>query len=350
MAHPVQFVSNEVKPYQPFVSSGYRIDNLGGFFASGSAGGITGTASDLMRDYSITGDIFVFGQIKLTDADLFFSKQKERTKWIAGAYEFAQDRLDNLFAGDGNIRTYLAHEYGVLGAAKYPFGPFSYMDLEMRLGAIRRTEFSDPTLTSQWQTFNPGNEMIISPIVRLGYDRLIYEPFTGPFKGYSLLAESETSFFPKTKSSSERTRLDGSYYVHVVTRTILAFRALAGASWGGIFNNPFFISSDDILRAYSFGDPRLYGNYVVAGSAELRFPVGSLFGFPPLRGMVGADVGSIFLNRSTFASSVASSRSVGLMFNFPPIALNFIESFPIREATGPQDSSVFHFTLRYLYL
>ena len=351
VAHPVVFSPEQVRQYKPFVSSGYRIDNLAAYFASGSAGGFSGTATDLMRDYAISADFFVFGQIRFSDADLFFSKQKERTKWIAGVYEFAQSRLDNIFSADSTIRTYVANEYGALGALKYPFGQFSYMDLELRAGAISRSDFSDPVLANAWQNFNPGNEFITSPMVRFGFDRIIYEPFTGPLKGFSLLGESETSYFPKRKSSTERMRFDGSYYLDLVKRMIFAFRAIAGASWGGTFNNPFYVSSDDILRAYSFGDNRLYGNYLVAATAEIRFPIGSLFGFPPLRGVVGADLGSIFLGRTTFESNIASSKSVGLLLNFPPIALNFIESFPIREAPpGVTDSSVFHFTLRYLYL
>ncbi|OFZ21541.1 MAG: hypothetical protein A2X94_05400 [Bdellovibrionales bacterium GWB1_55_8] len=336
--------------YRPFVTSGLRIDGLFAYFASGSSGGIAASVSDLMRNYSITAELSALGNIKYTNAYTFLTSQAGRTTWTVGPYAILQPRLDNVFETNGFIRTYLHREYGALAALQYPLGAFSYVDAEVRMGGVSRNDFSDPNLADEWKTRNPGREFIVGPIFRVGYDGILYEAYSGPLQGFGILGESETSFFPGRGNVTERLRLDVAQYFQLTGRTVLALQGMAGASFGGEFRNPFLLSSDDMLRAYSFLDDRLFGNNLLAVKGELRFPIGSLFGFPPLRGLAGYDLGTIYKNAGQFGSRIASSYTGGLSLNVPPLSINFMWSHPIRTAPGPQDSSVAHFTFRYLYL
>lgn len=340
----------QVRRYKPFISSGTRIDSLSGFFGTGSVGGLSATVSDLMRNYSATADFFTIGNPRLTELDLFLSRLEGRVKWTMGIYRGIFSRVDNQFSQEDMIRTYLRQEYGALGAFEYPFGPFSFMDLELRIGGVDRTDYSDPAFSAQWEATNPGNEFMISPMSRLGYDRVLYEPITGPLRGYSAMVEYDASYYPDRGALSNRMRIDGSYYWNITRRFVLALRAVGGAAWGDTFTDSFLVSSDDIMRGYEFNDPRLYGNYLAAADAEFRFPIGSLFNFPFLRGLLAADVGSVSIKGDQLTKNVSSSCSEGISLDLPPLAINFLLSQPIRTAPGPSVSgSVFHFTLRYLY-
>lgn len=336
--------------YKPFSSSGTRIDYIFGALGTGGIGGLSAGVSDLMRNYSVAGDFYSFGSLGVTNADVFFSSGVGRTKWTLGGYHIVQPALDNIFSPqDLRIRTYLRREFGAVGALQHPLGAFTFVDAELRVAGVSRKDFSDPNLVTSWEAQNPRLEPVLVPIFRLGYDTILYELFTGPLRGFGILLESDTSFFPKRGDLAQRLRLDTGYYFKLPGRTTLALQSMLGASWGDRFNTPFLVSSDDIMRAYTFGDDRLFGNYMVLSNAELRFPIGSLFGFDPLRGLVAYDLGSIFLNPNQIGLGVASAWSLGLTFNLPPLSLNFIHSVPIRTAAGLQENYVFHFTLRYLY-
>lgn len=339
-----------VQQYRPFSSSGVRLDNLGAFFGSGSVAGASATVSDLMRDYSVTGEFLILGGIKNANAYFFIENQKFRTKWVSGAYYIVQPREDTLFHSDTTSRFYLHREFGWVGAIQYPLSAFMFTDFELRVGGVNRTDYSDANLRKAFDAVNPGLELMLGPIFRLGYDRVLYETFTGPIRGYGLLLESDTSFFPVRGSITERARIDLSYYLPIVGPTVLAFQGIGGASWWGQFRNPFYVSCDDLFRAYSFGDDRLFGNYLLGLKSEFRFPIGTLFGFPPFRGFIGGDIGSIYSFPKDFSKKMNSSFYAGTSFNFPPLSINLLLSKPLRVAPGPKDSTVLHFTLRYLYL
>lgn len=344
------FPDATLQRYEPFRSQGVRVDNLVVFFGSGNAGGAAGEISDLMRNYSLSAELFALGSLKFASGSAFLSSSVGRTTWITGGYFTTQARLDSVIDDDA-VRTHLHREAGVLGALQYPLGPFTYVDAELRVGGVKRTDLDDPTRVAEWNTKNPGTEFLAAPMLRLGYDRILYELYTGPLQGYGVLLESDTSVFPFRQSLSQRFRLDGSLYIQAIGRTVIAFQTLAGASFGGTFNNPFFVSSDDILRAYPFGDDRLRANYVAAGKAELRFPIGTFFGFPPLRGLIGYDYGTLFNRKSQIERNITSSITGGINLNIPPLALSFLMSSPRRVAPGDAiEEPVIHFLFRYLYL
>jgi len=339
----------QLSSYKPFSSSGTRIDGLGAFFATGSAFGVGATISDLMRDYSVSLGLSILGSVDRTDAFATITSQRGRSSWTLGAYHVLIPSLDTLFR-DNVIRTYTHREFGVLGALQYPVNVFSYLEMELRFAGVNRQDFSDPVLLPQFEALNPGLEFLIAPTVRLGYDRIIYNPFAGPIEGPGALLESSTSYYPGRSSVTQTFRLDASYYQRVAGTSVLAFQTLGAAAFGESFPNSFLISSDDILRAYGFLDNRLLGNYVIAGKTEFRFPIGTVFRFPPLRGLLFADIGSVFRDRDEIGLRVSSSYGAGLNLNIPPLSLAFIVAKPVRVAPGPEDNSVTHFTLRYLYL
>jgi hypothetical protein len=303
-----------------------------------------------MRDYTLSGEFLMLGNSSRSTASAFLSGRKGRTKWTAGAYREILPMVDNIFYFEPGVRTYLHREFGVLGAAEYPFNPFTFTDAELRIGSVSRGDFSDRKLRDAWERQNPGNEFLLAPTLRFGYDRLLYEAYSGPLKGFGLLLEAETVFLPGRKAFSERLRLDVSNYWHLPGRTVFMVQGIATTTWGDRYRNSFFVSSDDILRGYPFNDERLYGNNLLAGKSEFRFPIGSFFGFPPLRGLTAYDLGSIFNRTRELETQLSSSITGGITLNLPPLSINFMISRPLQSAPGPVDKSVGHFTLRYLYL
>lgn len=350
-AELAQLPPQSIESYRPFRTSGTRIDQLGGFLSTGSLVGISASVSDLMRNYSVSGDFLLLGGLKNTNTSLFVSSQKGRTTWTTGGYYVLQPRLDSDFALSSGPASYIHREFGGLVALQYPLGPFTYIDAELRLGGVNRTDFDQVNgQLAAWNAVNPGLEFLAAPMLRFGYDRVLYEAYSGPLEGFGFLAESDTSLFPRRGAVIQRLRLDVAQYFQLFGPTVLALQGIAGGTWGGNFKGSFLLSSDDILRAYPFGDDRLFGDYLIATKAELRFPIGSFFGFPPLRGLAAFDIGSIFNDRGELGKFVTSSTTGGLSLNLPPISFNFMLSFPQRTAPGPRDSTVAHFTLRYLYL
>ena len=197
---------------------------------------------------------------------------------------------------------------------------------------------------------------MLAPSVSWGVDHVQYELFSGPIKGYGWLIEAGTELFPSMGIATERLRFDASYYLKLWGRSLLAthvmgahsFTLSAGGPASPDLHNPFYVSSDDIFRAYSFDDDRLRGDSLLGAKSELRFPLGEAIG------LLAADIGSIWSSDRTLGTGVTSSWSSGFCFNIPPLGFSFLFSRPLRVApdpTGrPMDSSVFHFTLRYLYL
>ena len=337
--------NDEVKSYRPFVTSGTtRIDNLGAFFSTGSVAGISGTMSDLMRDYSLSGQFAYLGQLGLANTYLMFGSQRGRTTWNLGGYHILQPRLDNLFPSDQLIRTYVQRETGFVSSIQYPLGAFSYIDLTYRMAGVNRSSFSDPSLQTDWQSQNPGLELLMAPVIRFGYDRVLYETFAGPLEGYGFLIESETNYFPRRASLNQRARLDFSYYLQILPRTVLVLQTVAGGSWGGSFRNGFLVSSDDILRAYPPFDRHLFGNYLLATKAELRLPIGSLVRLPILWGILAYDYGSIFARKENLGRNITSSASWGINLSLPPLSITFLFAYPQRTAPDFRtNDSTFHF-------
>ena len=345
-----RFSAEEIHEYRPFRGGTIRLDGLFGYFGTGGVGGIFASVSDLVRDYEISAGFAAYGNIRTTSAEAFMSSQRGRATWTGGLYRSVQTRLDGMFSTPTMMRTYLQDEYGVVGAMQYPFNTFSFFDLQLRLAGVNRFDYSDPRTVDAWQATNPGRELMLAPALRLGYDRIVYEVFTGPLRGFGILGEGETSLFPERKALSQRFRLDVAQYFQLTGRSVLALQGIGGAAFGDTFNTSFFISSDDFFRAYSFGDPRLLGDYFLAGKGEVRFPIGDFFGFPPLRGLASYDIGTISQRRVAFGSNMTSAATWGFALNIPPLAISLLFSYPLHTAPGPVDTVVPHFTLRYLYL
>jgi hypothetical protein len=348
------FPRGEIQQYGSFRrGTGVRIEDLAAFFSSGSVFGFAGTVSDLMRNYVVSAEFLSLGDNGVSNANVFLTSEKGRSTWTLGAYTTRQARLDAIF--DGNTtRLYDYREFGLLGGIQYPLGAFSYTGALLRAGGARRENLDDATLATEWNRLNPGTEFVLSPTLMYGFDQIQYELFTGPIRGFGLLLEAETDYFPKRAFATERFRLDVAQYEQLWGRSLLAIQGMAGFSFNLTedtdFRNPFLVSSDDMFRAYSFGDDRLRGNYLLGVKTELRFPIGELFGFEPLRGILSADYGSIWRKFRDISSGGTASYSGGFAFNIPPLSFSFLVTEPVRVAPGIEESSVFHFTLRYLYL
>ena len=340
------FPSPSVKRYRPFAGTGMRLEDLAAFFSSGAVLGAGATVSDLMRNHIVSADILAINGQGVTQANAFFTSQEGRSTWTLGAYHQRTLRLDAA-APIGEPALFRSDESGVLGALQYPLGPYQYGSGVLRLGRVSRPGFS-PT----------GPDFIVGPALSYGVDLIEYEFFTGPIRGFGLLAEAATEWLPSRGVASERLRLDLARYFRLWGRSLLALQGVAGASLnltgGADLRNPFFVSSDDLFRAYSFNDDRLRGNYLLGAKSELRFPLGELIGFAPLRGILAADLGSIWRKPDDLARRISegatASWSTGFAFNIPPVAFSFLFSRPLRVADGPMEEKLFHFTLRYLYL
>jgi hypothetical protein len=341
--------AEDAQSYQPFRVEGFRVDQLGAFL-SGNTSGIVLQVSDLMRDYQGSALLISPDNPDYNLISTQLTSRRGRSSWSAGLFRSTQPRLDNVIFNNGRRRVYRHSEWGVLGAWQYPVTIFSAVGIGGRVASVRRSQYSDVDLADEWERQIGGSEWLVSPAIWYGRDRILYEPFTGPIQGTSLLLEAATGYFPDTRRRDTRYRLDLAAYQRLFrTRTVLALQALAGASFGDVTRDPFFIWSDDIMRAYVFGDRRLIGNFVAVAKAELRFPVGTLFGFPNLRGVAAFDYGTIAREWDEAEESLASSWSYGGILSLPPIALEFVQSHPIETAPGPVSSRVLHFRLRYLY-
>lgn len=356
------FPTGSVQNYRAFRGTGYRIEDFGAFFSSGAILGLSGTFSDLMRNQIVSADLLALSGQGITQADVIWTSEEGRATWTLGAYHSRALRLDSIFSSNTDTLLYRHDETGALGAYQYPLGAFQYVTGGLRVAHVNRSGFSDEAISPLWEAVNPGGEWLVAPTLSYGLDHIEYELYSGPIKGFGLLLEAGTEWFPGRKYASERLRLDVAHYQQLWGRSLLALHGLGGFSFslsdGPDFRNPFYVSSDDIFRAYSFSDERLRGNYVLGAKAELRFPVGELFGFEPLRGIVAADLGSIWRDSDRtlrrISQGATSSWSSGFAFNIPPISFSFLVTRPIRVASRPAgpsaDQSLVHFTLRYLYL
>jgi hypothetical protein len=339
-----------VQSHRPFLSPGARLENIVGAIGTGGSIGIIAMLTDFMRDYELVGEFFRFGEADFTTGHVFLNNRRGRNLWTSGAYRIVQPRVDAIFMDDDQIRTYFHEETGGVLALQLPLNGFQYVDINLRGGSINRTRFNDPQLREKWEERNPGREFMLSPTLRYGYDRVLFEPITGPIGGFGLLLESDSSYFPARNSLAQRFRLDGSQYFRIWGSSVLALRAITGAAFMGEFRNPFIVSSDDILRAYPFLDERLFGNYLAVAKAELGFPIGAAFGFPFLRGIAAYDYGTVAQRTDLLGKNISSSYSAGLALNIPPLAIQLLLSFAGEVAPGPAlDLPIFHFTLRYLY-
>jgi hypothetical protein len=339
------FSPRTVKRYRPFSGTGMRLEDIAAFFSSGAVLGAGATVSDLMRNQIVSADFLAINGQGVTQASAFYTSQEGRSTWTLGAYHQRTLRLSATADPQPTAlgtSLYRSDESGVLGALQYPLGPYQYGSGVLRIGRVQRPGFSPE-----------GPDLLVGPAVSYGVDLIEYELFSGPIRGFGLLAEAATEWLPTRGVASERLRLDVARYLRLWGRSLLALQAVAGASLqlteGEDLRNPFLVSSDDLFRAYPFNDDRLRGNYLVGAKSELRFPLGELIRFAPLRGILAADFGSIW-GKNRIADGATASWSTGIAFNIPPVSFSFLTSRPLRVADGPRDSSVFHFTLRYLYL
>lgn len=338
-----------VESYHPFRFKNLRIDQLGGFLGSGGVIGLSLDVSDLMRDYGLSTQIVSLGSAGQSDSHVILSSRRARVDWLTGVYYTSLPRFENVSdTEEGSNNLYLHREFGVLGGMVYPLGAFDYVNFNLGVGRLSRRNYEVPEFGIVYTVLNPGSEWVLNPTLRIGRDRVRYEMFTGPISGYAAMVESDLNVFPDRGRAARRFRLDLSYYQKFFGPSVFAIETVAGVSQGDS-SESFFVSSDDLLRAYPFGDPRLIGRRVLAGRAELRFPFGTLFKFPYLRGLVGYDLGTVYNRPSDFSSRITQAYSAGLMFNFPPLSLGFVWTRPLRVAPGPKDATLFHFTLRYLY-
>ncbi|MFN7685045.1 MAG: hypothetical protein ACK5QT_06500 [Oligoflexia bacterium] len=346
------FEPRTIKRYRPFSDSGLRLEDVGAFFSSGAVLGAAATVSDLMRNQIISADFFAISGQGLTQANAFFTSQEGRATWTLGAYHQRNLRLDSSLVQGGSTALYRSDETGVLGAVQYPLGAYQYGSTVLRLARVQRADTLE------------GAEFLLGPSFSYGLDLIEYELFSGPIQGFGFLVETGTEWFPARGYANQRLRLDVARYFRLWGRSLLAVQGLAGASFnltdpltgGQDYRNPFYVSGDDLFRAYSFGDDRLRGNYLLGVKTELRFPIGEIIGFEPLRGLLAADAGSIWRRWDALSQQISrgatASWSTGFAFNIPPISFSFLFSHPLRVAPAPTpiESSVFHFTLRYLYL
>lgn len=338
-----------VQDYHAFRTAGLRIDQLGAALGTGGSGGIVFLGSDLMRNYTITGILGALGDFDQLNGEVSITSRRGRTTWSLGGYTIAQPQLSTLTTDD-RLRTYVYKEYGAFGQIQQPLSLFSYAAVTMRVGGVSRGDFSDPDLLTEWEHSNRQSDLLLAPGVLLGYDSIAYELFTGPVLGTGLLLEYQTNYLPNGGRVHHKARLDGARYFQLANRLVLAMQGIVGGSFGESDDQPgFYVFSDDILRAYPFGDERLLGRFLGAVKTDLRFPIGDLFSFPPLRGLLSYDIGSVALERELLSKRVTSSWSWGIALNLPPLSLQFIFSNPIKFAPGPDPGTVSHFMLSYLY-
>ncbi len=366
-------MTSDAKTYRPFYTSGWRVDNVGAYL-SGNSSGLSVQASDLMRNYQVGAWLVSPDNPDQGLAQISFSSRRGRSNWSAGIFRSNQWRATDPFAenqsgGLGSIGSssdpsetatdqstpyyYRHQEWGVLGAYEYPLSLFSRVGIGGRVSSVSRANFDS---SIPWTLSRPQDDFLISPSVWYGIDRVSYESVTGPIDGSSFLVEAGAAWTSGRSETYQKIRADAAVYRHFFeTRTVLGLEGIVGSVVGSGDRDPFFIWSDDILRAYDFGDRRLLGEIVAALKVELKFPVGSAFNFPYLRGLAAYDYGSVAREWSRLLDNRSSSISFGLSLNFPPFGIEVVRAFTQRRApwtdsqvTEPAGNPL-HVRITYLY-
>jgi hypothetical protein len=317
---PLATIPQDVPSYRPWSPRSWRPDALM-VYGGGTGDAIMGRAavllSDLLRDHTVYADVSVNGSWDYTQAIAFVEDRSGRSSWVLGSFHFVQpqvDRIDPLLA-------FYQRDFGVFGTWRWPADRYRRLETEVTLGGVERyclTDFSGATAsvcsgvtganqvysdTQSWRDRNGGNALSVSTTFRAGLDTLRYDPFTGPLRGTSLLAEIGGQWLPGRDALTGFLRLDAQHFWQISGRANLMLRLAGGTSFSPdersrVWEKSWWVSAPDNLRGYyPFDTAFLVGPHYWVANAELQLPldpVVKLQIFDYFEGVAALDFGGVF--------------------------------------------------------
>jgi hypothetical protein len=381
-------IPGDSPPYRPFAFSNWRVEG-GGLAIAGSPGASTAAAgvvgggslllADVMRDRNAYVNFAIYGDFALTDALVFYLDRTHRLAWGAGLFHSFEYRRDPVFAGQGNCFRqipgapipcalfYLQRQYGLAGLLSYPFDSFSRADLELVVqGVTRKLSFAvdneglayspesvSTTTVAEWERQSGGTEPEIAATMAWGYDSTRLRYPEGVFGGSSLLLELGGGWLPLRGETYGYAQGDAQHHVSIVGRSVLSFRAAAGAATTSRFGRQFFVYGPFNLRGFPLGDPRLLGSFYYVGNAELNVPLDALIRvafFQSIEGIMAVDFGGVadaigdLWGRRTLAFVLGGNLTLG-PFEF---LIHFAQPIDIGGLL-PASTWVPNISIRYAY-
>jgi hypothetical protein len=283
----------------------------GGIYAQGSA-----SATDRLRNHALFISFSIYGNFNFFNAQLLYFDQGQRVIWGGGPFSTVRFKYDLTYQDLGFAFTSYERFYGVLGVIRYPFSRFTYFQTDLALGAS--TAFLDPALAqtlldpevngvgdllTPWEARYGGTYFQTELDATFGYDSLRYAYGFTPIAGSSLVFTAGVTVQPFRPAASDRLRIDAAHYFHLIGAAAFLVRGAIGASYGGVLERDWYLSSFDTLRGVPYGNyPFLLGRYFYYGNAEFIIPLNGfirVFPFSNLEAIGGFDAGGVASSRGT---------------------------------------------------
>jgi len=205
--------------------------------------------SDIMGDHQIYVGTEMVLSLENSDYYLSYAYLKKLTDYYITGYQTAN------FFRVSNISVARLRNYGVQFRTSRPFSRFNRIDLSASWSNIGY-ELWEPTGGDQYNIIARDKFSVLIPAINYVFDNSV-SGYTGPLDG--LRYNLSFHFSPKQKASSfqfNTLKFDIRKYILINRQYTLAFRAMAGKSWGG---NPqkFFLGG---LPYWVFGRGETNGN------------------------------------------------------------------------------------------
>jgi hypothetical protein len=224
------------------------------------------------------------------------------------------DRLDPLLS-------FYQRDFGAFGTWRWPVDRYRRLEGELILGGVERyclTNGSSATATAcngidganlvyadsgAWRSENGGTALSASTTLRAGYDTLRYDPYTGPLRGTSLLAEVGGQWLPTRETVTGFFRFDAQQFWQLAGRANFMLRLAGGTSFSPdrssrAWEKSWWVSAPDNLRGfYPFETGFLVGPHYWVANAELQLPLDPVLKlriFDYVEGVMALDFGGVF--------------------------------------------------------
>jgi hypothetical protein len=371
------------EPYDVLSFSNWELGSiflLAGVSGTGNViGQIMAGANDRLRDHGLILSVATYGELALTDAQLTYVNESQRTIWGLGLFNDLRSRVDRSFQKSDNVLFSSWERYfGAQALVRYPLSRFHYLQGSLALGGAdyfllddtrddlrnaKESELTERPLLAPWLANNSGLRFQTEASVAFGYTSVGLQRSTGPIRGSSVLVSSNLGVQPFDDMVYDQLRLDAEHYIRIVGPVNIGLRGGTGATFGSERAPQYYLSSFHTLRGVPFGDiDYLLGRNFVYATAELQFPIIELSSFPliDLEGVLGADVGAVadeytFGGRHRPLDALWQKRVFDLVFGvnvgFGPIvvAIHFGQPIDIGAPVPNDGDLTFNLSLNWRY-
>lgn len=331
---------DDSQPYRATEVRNWQLSNAFGVLGASSAGvygQLAVLTNDRLRNHALFLNVFAFGDLNNTIADLLYLNQERRLIWGAGLFQDVRYRIDRT-AGPEN--RFLSGErfYGARTSLRYPLSRFFYVQGDLALGGVgffvqdRTREILPAEVIADWDQLHDRHRFQASPSASLGFNTIRYHPGTGPISGTSALLETTLDVQPFDDEVHGTVRLDAERYFPIFNRINLGLRGATGTTYGGELRRQFYLSSFDTLRGVELNDQNyLLGDVFFFSKAELRFPLNFLLRVPliDIEGLVAIDFGGAGVDFLDLWESRALAPVTGFNFGLGPIVFRLHFAKPL---------------------